>query len=158
MSLGNSCIERVCCCLTALSMLTVRVVVLEHSQLHKKAYNSIFRVREGLGPRLGYARLVSGNCKGRGDGGRGNATHPDRTNKNLLATGLISSLRQAFVWLCNGLDSLLLLVLGLGLMPAAVWTINLTSSAPRYKKTKLEAVRRSRMLRGLRRRIMVPEV
>ena len=37
-SLGNSC-ERIRCHLTALSMLKVRVVVLERSQLHKKAYN-----------------------------------------------------------------------------------------------------------------------
>ena len=41
-SLGNSCIERIRCRLTALSMLTVRVEVLEHSQLHKKAYHLIF--------------------------------------------------------------------------------------------------------------------
>ena len=40
-SLGNSCIERIRCRLTALSMLTVRVVVLEHSQLLKKVYNLI---------------------------------------------------------------------------------------------------------------------
>ena len=40
-SLGNACIERVCCRLTALSMLAVRLVVLERSQLHKKAYNLI---------------------------------------------------------------------------------------------------------------------
>ena len=39
MSLGNSCIERVRYRLTALSMLTVTVVVLKRSQLHKKAYN-----------------------------------------------------------------------------------------------------------------------
>ena len=36
MSLGNSCIERIRCRLTALSMLTVRRVVLEHSQLIKR--------------------------------------------------------------------------------------------------------------------------
>ena len=41
MSLGKTCIERKRCRLTALSMLKVRVVVLERSQLHKKAYNLI---------------------------------------------------------------------------------------------------------------------
>ena len=36
-SLGNSCIKRVRDCIAFLSMLTVRVVVLEYNQLHKKA-------------------------------------------------------------------------------------------------------------------------
>ena len=40
-SLGNSCIERIHYRLTALSMFTARVVVLERSQLHKKAYNLV---------------------------------------------------------------------------------------------------------------------
>ena len=38
-SLGDSRIERVRDCLDMLNMLTVRVAVLEYSQLHKKAYN-----------------------------------------------------------------------------------------------------------------------
>ena len=40
-SLDDFCIECVRDCLAFLSMLTVRVVVLEYSQLHKKAYNSV---------------------------------------------------------------------------------------------------------------------
>ena len=36
-SLGDSCIKRVRDNITFLSMLTVRVVVLEYNQLHKKA-------------------------------------------------------------------------------------------------------------------------
>ena len=37
LSLGDSRIKRVRDCIALLSMLTVRVVVLEYSQLHKKA-------------------------------------------------------------------------------------------------------------------------
>ena len=40
-SLGDSRIERVHGCLACLSMLTVGVVVLAYSQLHKKAYNLV---------------------------------------------------------------------------------------------------------------------
>ena len=36
----------------------------------------------------GYAKLVRCLAKERGDGGRGKATPPDRTSKNLLATDL----------------------------------------------------------------------
>ena len=39
--LGDYCIEHVRGCLASLSLLTVRVVALEHSQLHKKAYNLV---------------------------------------------------------------------------------------------------------------------
>ena len=41
MSLDDSCIERVCDCLSSLSLLPVRVVVLEYSQLHKMPYNLV---------------------------------------------------------------------------------------------------------------------
>ena len=41
MSLGDSHIKCVCGRLASLSMLTVRVVVLEYSQLHEKAYNLV---------------------------------------------------------------------------------------------------------------------
>ena len=40
-SLDDSCIERVRDRLASLSLLTVRVVVLEYSQLHKKPYNLV---------------------------------------------------------------------------------------------------------------------
>ena len=39
LSLGDFRLERVHSCLPILSMLTVRVVVLQYSHLHKKAYN-----------------------------------------------------------------------------------------------------------------------
>ena len=51
---------------------------------------------------VGYARMRSAG-KGRGDGGRGKATPPDRTSKNLLAMGLASMTADRCTPLIGGL-------------------------------------------------------
>ena len=48
MSLDDSRIECVRDCLASLSLLTVRVVALEYSQLHKKPYNLVVREFRGF--------------------------------------------------------------------------------------------------------------